>query len=223
MHNRAIARCVLRKFIAYASALSLLGATPGVVLPSVARGQVRAVAYRGGGRGGRVATGPRGGQAAVGPRGGVAATGPRGGEAARGPYGGAAVRGPEGGAAARGPYGGAAARGPAGNVATRGGGYAYHGHDYYRPGWSGAQVNVYGRGFVGYLGWHPYGTYGLAPGLAAFTGLAFLSTGLLIGSYAHGQQTVYVYVVEEDGVKKEYRVDDQGNVLSTKVVTEPAK
>jgi hypothetical protein len=77
---------------------------------------------------------------------------------------------------------------------------------------------VYGRPFYGYPGWRAYGTYGLAPGLAAFTGLAFLSAGLLIGSYAEQSQTVYVYVVSEGGRDVEYRVNSAGNVISTRVV-----
>ena len=44
----------------------------------------------------------------------------------------------------------------------------------------------------------------MAPGLAAYTGLAFLSAGLLIGSYADQSRTVYVYVVNEGGQNVEY-------------------
>jgi hypothetical protein len=58
----------------------------------------------------------------------------------------------------------------------------------------------------------------LAPGLAAFSSLAFLSAGLLIGSYAQQSRTVYIYVVNEGGRNVEYRVDSAGNVISTRVV-----
>jgi len=80
------------------------------------------------------------------------------------------------------------------------------------------RINLYGRPFVGYPGWRPYGTYGLAPGLVAYTGLAFLSAGLLIGSYAQQSHTVYVYVVNEGGQNVEYRVDGAGNIISKRVV-----
>jgi hypothetical protein len=61
----------------------------------------------------------------------------------------------------------------------------------------------------------------LAPGLVAASSLAFLSAGLLIGTYAEEQRTVYVYVVEEDGEQMEYQVDEQGNILSKRPVDEP--
>jgi hypothetical protein len=80
-------------------------------------------------------------------------------------------------------------------------------------------MHAYGRGFAGYPGWRPYGTYGLTPGLAAFGSLAFLSAGLLIGSYAYQDNTVYVYVVNEGGQNIEYRVDSYGNILSRRVVS----
>ena len=178
-------------------------------------------------RGATTVTGPRGGTAgrAYGPRGSVSA--------ARGPYGAAAhatgrhgrsagaVRGPYGGTAARatGPYGSrAVARGPYGGAAYSHSSYVWGGRQYYRPAWNANRINVYGRPFVGYPGWHGYGTYGLAPGLVAFTGLAFLSAGLLIGSYAEQSKTVYVYVVNEGGRDVEYRVDSDGNVISRRVV-----
>jgi hypothetical protein len=79
---------------------------------------------------------------------------------------------------------------------------------------------VFQRGFVGYPGWRTYGTYyGLTPALAAFGGLAFLSAGMLIGSYAQQNKTVYVYVVNEGGQNVEYRVNDNGQVISKRVVS----
>jgi hypothetical protein len=51
----------------------------------------------------------------------------------------------------------------------------------------------------------------------AYTSLAFLSAGLLIGSYAAQSNTVYVYVVNEGGQNIEYRVDSAGNVISKRV------
>jgi hypothetical protein len=151
----------------------------------------------------------------------------------RGPRGGAAqtVTGPRGTATrgvtpsgrtyqhARGPTGSATAvQGPQGRAyaSTR---YTYGGHNYYRPTWSANQVNVYSRGFVGYPGYRSYGTYyGLTPGLAAFSSLAFLSAGMLVASYAHQDRTVYVYVVNEGGRNVEYRVDSAGNVISQRPV-----
>jgi len=97
--------------------------------------------------------------------------------------------------------------------------YSWGGRHYYRPAWNANQMHVYGRGFVGYPGWRPYSTYGLAPGLAAFSSLAFLSAGLLIGSYAQQDNTVYVYVVNEGGQNVEYRVDSAGNIISRRVVS----
>src|SRR5262252_7270657 len=176
-----------------------------------AGGMQRSAAPRGttntysGARGGSATTysGARGQAATVTGPGGRTATG------ARGNYGGTAARGPYG-TAARGPYGGTA-------YASRGS-YYYGGRAYYRPTWNAAHINTFSRGFYGYPGWHSYGYYGLAPGLAAFGGLAFLSAGLLIGSYAQEQKTVYVYVVQEGGQNVEYRVNSDGQVLSKKVV-----
>jgi hypothetical protein len=176
----------------------------------------------------RGATGPRGGQvqrAGGARRGATTYHGPRGGTAARayGPRGSVGgVRGPHGGTAGRaygahgsvsgvrGPYGGGAA-----HVRQS---YNWGGRHYYRPAWNTHQIYTFGRGFAGYPGWRPYHSYGLAPGLAAFGGLAFLSAGLLIGSYAHYGNTVYVYVVNEGGQNVEYRVDSAGNILSARVL-----
>jgi len=77
---------------------------------------------------------------------------------------------------------------------------------------------AFGRGFAGYPGWRSYHSYGLTPGLAAFGSLAFLSAGLLIGSYPYYSNTVYVYVVNEGGQNVEYRVDSAGNILSARVL-----
>ncbi len=121
----------------------------------------------------------------------------------------------------RGPYGSTAGRvaGTTGRTAFARNSYTWGGRNYYRPAWGANQINVYGRGFSGYPRWHAYGSYGLAPGLAAYTGLAFLSAGLLIGSYADQSRTVYVYVVNEGGQNVEYRVDSAGNVISKRVVS----
>jgi hypothetical protein len=187
----------------------------------------------------RGATGARGGQvqhAGGARRGATTYQGPRGGSAARayGPRGSVSgARTPSGGSAARvnGRYGGSAAHvngrygGSATHVNGRYGGtayarnsYAWGGRHYYRPGWNANQINLYGRGFHGYPGWRPYGSWGLAPGLAAFSSLAFLSAGLLVGSYASQGNTVYVYVVNEGGQNIEYRVDSYGNILSRRAV-----
>ncbi len=128
------------------------------------------------------------------------------------------MRGRHGGAAAVGPHGGAAVRGPHGG---RAGGYYYGGHRYYRPAWGAATIGAFARPFAAYPGWRYYGTWGQAAGIATFSSLAFLSSGLLIGTYPAEEQTVYVYVVDEDGVQMEYRVDEQGRVLSKRPVSEP--
>jgi hypothetical protein len=132
------------------------------------------------------------------------------------------VNGRYGGSAARvnGRYGGSAAsvNGRYGGTAYARNSYAYGGRHYNRPAWNASYIHSYGRGFVGYPGWRPYGSWGLAPGLAAFSSLAFLSAGLLVGSYAYQGGTVYVYVVNEGGVNVEYRVDSYGNIISKHVV-----
>ena len=176
----------------------------------------------------RGATGARGGQvqhAGGARRGATTYQGPRGGSAARayGPRGSVSgARTPSGGSAARvnGRYGGSATNvnGRYGGTAYARNSYAWGGRHYYRPGWNANQINLYGRGFHGYPGWRPYGSWGLAPGLAAFSSLAFLSAGLLVGSYASQGNTVYVYVVNEGGQNIEYRVDSYGNILSRRAV-----
>jgi hypothetical protein len=80
----------------------------------------------------------------------------------------------------------------------------------------------YARPYAARPGWRFYGTYGLAAGLAAASSLAFLSSGLLIGSYPVEENTVYVYIVDEDGVQMEYVVDESGQILSRRPVSEPA-
>ena len=113
-----------------------------------------------------------------------------------------------------------------GSAYVRGGGAAYArnsytwgGRHYTRPAWNSNYAYRYGRGFYGYPGWRSYGTYGLTPGLAAFGSLAFLSAGLLIGSYAYQGDTVYVYIVNEGGQNVEYRVDSAGNIISRRIVS----
>jgi hypothetical protein len=117
------------------------------------------------------------------------------------------VRGPGGGYAARGPYGGYASNR-----------YYAGGHYWGAPAWGARGYAGYGRGFYGYPGWHYYGTVGLAPALAGFAGLAFLSSAVLIGSYASEGQTNYVYVANDGNENKEYQVDSSGQVVSEKVV-----
>jgi YD repeat-containing protein len=60
--------------------------------------------------------------------------------------------------------------------------------------------------------------YGLVAPLAAYSSLAFLSAGLLLGSYSQGTNEVYVYVVQEDGQDVQYEVDTAGNVISRTVL-----
>ena len=170
-------------------------------------------------RGATTYQGSRGGSAAraYGPRGSVSgARTPSGASAGR-------VNGRYGGSAAHvnGRYGGSATHvnGRYGGTAYARNSYAYGGRHYNRPAWNAGYIHSYGRGFVCYPGWRPYGSWGLAPGLAAFSSLAFLSAGLLIGSYAYQGGTVYVYVVNEGGVNVEYRVDSAGNIISRRVVS----
>jgi hypothetical protein len=59
---------------------------------------------------------------------------------------------------------------------------------------------------------------GLAPALASYGALAFLASGMLIGSYAMQQQTVYVYVVNDGEQNIEYQVDSEGRILSEKTL-----
>lgn len=186
-----------------------------------------------GAHGGYAVRGPYGGGAAHGAYGGYAYRGPYGGGAAHGAYGGYAYRGPYGaGYGYRGPNGGYGHRAPYGGYAYRGyayrpygygyrgpyGGYVYGSHVYHRPYVAPRAWGVYASPFYGYPGWRAWGTYGLAPALAAYPGLAFLSTGLLVGTYPYYDNTVYVYVVQEDGYTKEYAVDSLGRVLSVRIV-----
>jgi hypothetical protein len=71
---------------------------------------------------------------------------------------------------------------------------------------------------VGYPGWRYVGTVGMAPALAGFAALGFLASGVLIGSYAAEQQTVYVYVVNDGDENREYQVDSSGQILSEKTL-----
>jgi hypothetical protein len=103
-----------------------------------------------------------------------------------------------------------------GGPVYRGYGYNGYGHNWHRVDVNRFNVYGYQRGFVGYRGWRPYGTFwGLVPPLAAYPSLGFLSSGLLLGSYLGAEdETVYVYVVNEDGHDVQYQVDSYGNVLS---------
>src|SRR5262249_27026400 len=150
-----------------------------------------------------------------GPAGSSAYRSPSGATQYYGAGGGVGYRGPEGRGAYYGPGGTHAYTGRYGGTAVVHNNYYYGGRYYARPGgWNTARVNSWGRYYAGYPGWHSYGLYwGLYPALAGFSTLAFLSAGLLVGSYAYGERTVYVYIVNENGVQKEYRVDSAGNIL----------
>lgn len=164
------------------------------------------------------AVGGRGG----GPRGGGVGhvSGPmRSGTTVHGAYGGGVthVQGPHGGGTVvHGP--GVAGRPGAVGVGHVGpGGVAHVG--VVRPGWTANRFELYQHRYVGYPGWRSYGLhYGLVAPLATFASLSFLSAGLLVGSYVEQEQTVYVYVVQEDGQDVEYRVAADGTVLSRRVV-----
>jgi len=183
-----------------------------------------ALAMRGG-----AGEGPRGGTAEheQGPdRSGTAVQGPHGGTAEheQGPNrSGTAVQGPHGGTAEheQGPYGShTAVEGPNGRTAYSHESYNWNGAHYSRPAWNSTQVNVYQHGFVGYPGFQPYSSFGLVAPLAAFSSLAFLSAGMLIGTYAAEQnKTVYVYIVNQGGTQMEYRVNSAGQVVSSKPVS----
>jgi hypothetical protein len=73
---------------------------------------------------------------------------------------------------------------------------------------------------VGYPGWRYLGTVGLAAGLASYASLAFLSSGVLIGTYPVQDETVYVYVVNDGETNKEYQIDSDGNIVSEKTLQE---
>ena len=99
-----------------------------------------------------------------------------------------------------------------------------NGRNYRRP----RNVNIDARRnvYVGRPGWRTYGSYWGPYGVhAGFAWLTFLTSALLIGSYTSqnnqtvNNQTVYVYIVEEDGVEKEYHVDEEGNILSEQIIS----
>jgi len=230
----------MRRFLSALLSLALIGPPLMSAAPAYARygggGRTVSTGPRGGtvshgAYGGSVAHGPNGGTAARAPNGAGAyrgpngsagyrtsygtagAVGPHGGTAYRGPYGGGSVHGAYGGSAYRGPNGGAVGYGRSGAVYARPS-YTYGGVHYARPAWGPTQVTTFSRGFYGYPGWRPYGTWGLAAPLAGFATLGFLSAGMLIGTYAQQNNTVYVYVVNQGGTNYEYRVDASGNVLS---------
>jgi hypothetical protein len=151
----------------------------------------------------------------VGPRGGTwehQQGAVRSGTEVQGPHGGQATHG-------QGPAGsGTAVEGPHGGTATARQSYDWNGVHYARPTYSSTQVNVYRAPYVGYPGFHSYYSYGLVEPLVPFAGLAFLSAGMLIGSYAAQQKTVYVYIVNEGGTNMQYEVSSTGEILSSKPV-----
>ena len=96
----------------------------------------------------------------------------------------------------------------------------FNGRNYRRP--NNVNINVRRNVYVGRPGWRTYGRYWGPYGVhAGFAWLSFLTAALLIGSYSSAQnnQTVYVYIVEEDGVEKEYQVDENGKILSEQIVS----
>ena len=95
-----------------------------------------------------------------------------------------------------------------------------NGRNYRRP--NNVDIDVRRNVYVGRPGWRSYGWHWGPYGVhAGFAWLSFLTAALLIGSYSSTQnnQTVYVYVVEEDGVEKEYHVDEEGNILSEEIIS----
>ena len=83
-------------------------------------------------------------------------------------------------------------------------------------------INTRRNVYVGRPGWRTYGTFwGPYRVHAGFAWLSFLTAALLIGSYSSSQnnQTVYVYIVEEEGVEKEYHVDEDGKILSEQIIS----
>lgn len=97
-----------------------------------------------------------------------------------------------------------------------------NGRDYRRIDRNNVNINVRRNVYVGRPGWRTYGWYWGPYGVhAGFAWLSFLTAALLIGSYTSAQnnQTVYVYIVEEDGVEKEYHIDEDGEILSVEVVS----
>ncbi|MDJ0690235.1 MAG: hypothetical protein QNJ41_17205 [Xenococcaceae cyanobacterium MO_188.B32] len=95
-----------------------------------------------------------------------------------------------------------------------------NGRNYRRP--RNVNINTRRNVYVGRPGWRTYGSFWGPYGVhAGFAWLSFLTTALLIGSYSsaqNNQTTVYVYIVEEDGVQKEYHVDEDGETISVEVV-----
>ncbi|MGK7897320.1 MAG: hypothetical protein AB4372_27800 [Xenococcus sp. (in: cyanobacteria)] len=95
-----------------------------------------------------------------------------------------------------------------------------NGRNYRRP--NNVNIDARRNVYVGRPGWRTYGSYWGPYGVhAGFAWLSFLTAALLIGSYSssqNNQTTVYVYIVEEDGVEKEYHVDEDGEIISVQVV-----
>ena len=95
-----------------------------------------------------------------------------------------------------------------------------NGRNYRRP--RNVNINARRNVYVGRPGWRTYGSFWGPYGVhAGFAWLSFLTTALLIGSYSsaqNNQTTVYVYIVEEDGLQKEYHVDEDGETISVEVV-----
>jgi hypothetical protein len=56
-------------------------------------------------------------------------------------------------------------------------------------------------------------SWGLVAPLASHPELAFLKDAALIGSYMQDARVVYLYVIDEDGAPREFRVDEFGHIL----------
>jgi hypothetical protein len=106
------------------------------------------------------------------------------------------------------------ATGPRGQVLVARNSFTGGGRTFVRPAFDAHRMAAVQHSFVGVAGFTPFFSFGLVAPLWSYPSLSFLSTGILIGSYPYEDETVYVYVVNEDGQDVQYLVDSNGNVLS---------
>jgi hypothetical protein len=85
------------------------------------------------------------------------------------------------------------------------------GRRFFRP---RVDIDIVARPYYQLHRFRRFGTWGLPPTLVAYPYLSFLQDALLVGSYYDEDRIVYIYIIDEDGVQREFRVDEYGNILS---------
>ncbi len=95
------------------------------------------------------------------------------------------------------------------------GGHEYRERHFERPRVDVGRYEFHYRRLPHYHAWR---SFGLAPPLARYPSLVFLQNGLLVGSYYEDGRTIYIYIVDEGGIHREFRVDQSGNILSETVL-----